>query len=68
MNKQMCWHQGSLWISESGQWISYRNHPLKQADDSLTLSMGVPSKGWRTMQYLLKHGYKLVNSEVMNNV
>ncbi len=39
-------------------WRIYTAHPLAQPDDRIKLSHGTPSKGYRTMQRLLKDGYK----------
>lgn len=61
----MCWRNGSLMVKTDRGWISYAQHPQKQPDDHLTLNHGIPSKGWRTMQHLLKMGYKLVNEKEM---
>jgi hypothetical protein len=48
----------SLFVYHEGKYISYKQHPLKQAEFAADFS-----KGFRTMQVLLKRGYKLVKEE-----
>lgn len=58
----MRWHKGELQVKTQlmGQWQSYRTLPshLQKSDHGIKLTIGSPSKGFATMQNLLKLGWR----------
>ena len=66
LEKTMYWRRDekgdlSLFIFHQGKYVSYKQHPLKQPEFAADFS-----KGFRTMQMLLKRGYKLLNEAEVN--
>ena len=61
--KTMYWRRDdkgdlSLFIYHKDRYISYKQHPLKQAEFAADFS-----KGFRTMQVLLNRGYRLIKED-----
>jgi hypothetical protein len=58
--KLLKWENQELFYMDATtnfSWKSYRTHPLRQPDIQMKLQFGTPSKGFTTMQKLLKEGY-----------
>lgn len=54
------------WLDAKSMWQPYTSHPLRQPDFTVpdlgdSSSTIASSKGFRTAQYLLSHGYKYAN-------
>lgn len=67
LRKLMTWRKGELEVMDNnGNWHSYRVHPLYQMLHKMGQGQeffSEMSKGYRTMQLLLRQGYIIVNAE-----